>query len=260
MIYNSIRKQIRSTFEGMVFNQEAHTYTINGKRYISVSKLIENFYKPFKSKKVAGYTSQARGIPIKDLLKEWDDIRIKACDFGTRVHDFGERYATDKFNLTSKITFYSVYQHLVNGEELSPQEKALVKFWDDMPDFYIPLVLEEKMFSTQWRFAGTADIILLDIRDMTLAIGDYKTNKDLFKQYKNQKMLGLFSHLDDTPLGHYQIQLSLYDILLSHTNYKVSRRFVVWLKADGTYHIYNMTDYTERLIEFLHKRKIDESW
>ena len=107
------------------------------------------------------------------------------------------------------------------------------------------------MFHHTYDYAGTADIILLDQRDGSLVIADYKTNKNLFKQYKNQKMLAPFSFLDDTPYNHYQLQFSYYQILLEQTGLTVSDRMLIYLKLDGTYKVFHTNDYTEKLLKEL---------
>lgn len=255
-----IGQKIKNTFKDLKFDEEKHRYTVKGNSFESVSNLIKEFTPKFDSKTIAGYVAKSQGVSRKEILKSWKDIKEEACNFGTRVHNFGERYASNKYGIKTEMYFKSVNQHLEEGEELSPKEKALVKFWEDMPDYIVPIILEFRMYSEEWEYAGTADLIFIDTRDNTLIIGDYKTNKDLYKQYKNQKLLDMFSFLDDTPLSKYEIQLSYYEILLRQTGYKVSRRFVVWLKEDATYEIINTRDFTEKLIEVLHKNKIDASW
>lgn len=75
----------------------------------------------------------------------------------------------------------------------------------------------------------------------------HNTNKDLFKNFKGQKLTGRFNHLLDTPLNKYQIQLSYYQILLEQTEVEVSHRKVIWLLPDGTYKIYECEDLTQYL-------------
>ncbi len=92
---------------------------------------------------------------------------------------------------------------------MSAKELALVKFWNEKPDYLVPICLELRMFCVKLGIAGTADIIFLDTRDNSIVIGDYKTNKDVYKRHELQMMVGDFDFLPDTPESHYQIQLSL---------------------------------------------------
>jgi len=255
-----ISKGLYKKFNKLKFDHVSHSYYISGVQYPSVSKLISQFYTPFDTESVATGVAISRGVQREEVLKEWDQIRDEACTRGTRVHDFGERYVINKYGLRTKITFKSVNQHLKKGESLSGQEQAVVNFWGDIPDYYVPVVMELQMYSEEFEYAGTADIILLDKRNNTLVIADYKTNKDLFKQYGDNKLLEPFNHLNENPLNKYVIQLSYYQILLEQFGMKVSRRFIVWLKHDATYQIYNTDDYTGTLLNHLNKKKEYANW
>lgn len=261
-VLNNIRKQ----FKNLQFNQERHTYTVNNKSFISVSRVLKDFHKPFDSEKISGFVAKSRGETQEDILKQWKEKRDNSIRLGHRVHDFAERYVTDKFKLDSDLEFYGVYQQLGEGEQLLPQEKAVIEFWNNKPPHLTPIALELRMYweekeeEEEFPYAGTADIILYNTKDNTLVIGDYKTNEDLFKQYKNQKLLKPFSHLDDIPLNKYKIQLSLYKRLLEQTGLRVSQTFVVWLKPEGGYQVYWTPDFSKELGEYLKQKLTYESW
>lgn len=260
MTLEEITKVIKDKFKKLNFDPIEHKYTVEGKSFVSVSGLIKNFVTPFDSLTIAGFVAKSRNITTEEVLQEWEDIKNVACDFGHRVHDFGERYAADKFDVETELVFSNPFEHINSNEELSGQEEALMKFWEEKPDYIVPILLELRMYSDYWDYAGTADLIFIDTRDMTIVIGDYKTNKDLFKQHKDQKLLGIFNSMSDTPFSKYEIQLSFYKILIELTGFKVSRTFLVWLKDDGEYTIYNTEDKTKELFVFLEQRKIDQLW
>lgn len=260
MRQREIGKEIVDYFDRLVFREDVHEYNVGPKKFPSVSGFIKNFTKPFEEEKIAPYSAKKEGVTVEEILKKWKDIREEACTLGTRVHDFGERYAVEKYNLYSNLHYSSVYQHLKIGEELLPKSKAVIKFWRDMPNYMMPVAMELRMFCEVMGLAGTADIILLDTRTNTLVIADYKTNKDLFKQYKDQKLLGIFKAWDDCPYSKYTIQLSAYQILLELTGYKVSRRFLVWLKEDGNYEIYNTKDVTKEINQYYQDKREYANW
>jgi len=260
MEHKIIGRRLINHFKKIVFDEPSHTYKVAGKGLTPVSNFIHKFVKPFEAQKIAKFSAFKEGITTEQCLKNWDEIREEACTNGTKVHDFGERYVIDKYGVVSDLKYSSVLQHLKNGEKLQPKSLALVKFWDKMPDFYYPVALELRMFCVEMGIAGTADIILMDKRDGTLAIFDYKTNKDLFKQYKDQKLLGIFRDMNDCPYSKYKIQLSTYQILLEKTGYKVSRRALVWLKEDGNYEIFDTADITNRIEDYFKSKKEYANW
>ena len=260
MKHKVIGRKLLKHFDKLVFDEPSHTYKVTGTGLTAVSNVIKDFVKPVDRMKISKFSSFKQGVSQENLLKQWDKIRDEACANGTRVHDFGERYVIEKYGVVSNLHFKSVYQHLEKGEELSSKELALIKFWNKKPEWFVPVCLELRMFCMKMGIAGTADIILVDTRDNTLVIADYKTNKDLFKNYKDQKLLGIFRHLKDCPYSKYVIQLSMYQILLELTGYKVSRRFLVWLKEDGDYTVYDTPDVTDKLKEHFNKQKQYASW
>tara|TARA_R110002020_G_scaffold55517_3_gene153970 strand:+ start:409 stop:1200 length:792 start_codon:yes stop_codon:yes gene_type:complete len=259
-IHNIVAERLYDKFKELSFDPAKHKYTVSGVMYPSVSGLIKEFATPFNAGPISERVAEKEGVSAKVIRARWKKIADDACDLGTRIHDFAERYTIKKYGLTTKLKFTSVTEHLKEGEELNLQEKAAMRFWDTLPSYYVPVVMELQMFSKEFKYCGTADIILMDTRDNSLVIGDYKTNKDLFKQFKNQKLQGIFSFLDDSPFGKYNLQLSFYQILLEQAGYKVSRRFIVWLKRDGFFNMYDTEDYTKELLQNFKKKQLDENW
>ena len=260
MNYIKVGKELVEYFQEIVFDEPSHTYKVKGKGLTPVSNFIKGFVKPFNAKDIAPGTARKEGISVKKVLQNWDNIRIEACNNGTMVHDSLERYIIDRYKIFSNLKFDSVNQHLKNNEEPSNKEKAGIKFLNNKPIWYVPISTELRMYCTDIGIAGTADMIFLDTRDNTLCIGDWKTNKDLFKNYKNQKLLGIFNDLNDMPYSKYVIQLSMYKILLEKTGYKVSRHFLVWLRKDGNYELFDTPDVTDRLNKYLLNKTQYADW
>lgn len=109
------------------------------------------------------------------------------------------------------------------------------------------------MYSEKWGIAGTADLMFYDTKSDNIVLRDWKSNQDLFKNYKGKRLLAPFNYLEDNPFNKYQLQLSLYQILFEQTGFKIENRALIWVKEDGTYKIYRTNDYRDRLIEHLNK-------
>ena len=224
------------------FDEEKHVYFVDGKPLkASVSKLIKQFYKPFPSKqkaeeiekgmKTTGAVGKYSGMSSKKILKQWKKINEESTTRGTRVHEFGEVYP---FNRRLKPR--------------CKQEEAIVKFWEDLPNYLIPVTMELRMYHFELMFGGTADILLYNTLNNTFVIADYKTNKDLFKNYQGQTMTGIFKDKLDMPYSHYEIQLSYYQIMLEQIKkVKITQRIIVYLKLDGSYKMYQPEDVTTKL-------------
>lgn len=224
-------KKITEPFNDLTFEEKKHRYFVKEEPIkTSVSGLISEFYEHFNAEAVAPYSARKLGITTEEVLKQWADINQESRDRGHRVHNFGELY---QFNRNLKPS--------------CPQEEALVSFWQSVPEHIIPVAAELRMYHFKYLFAGTADIILFDTKTQTYIIADYKTNKDLFKNFKGKTMLAPFENLLDCPLNHYVVQLSYYQILLEQIGIKVSKRIIIWLGLDGKFSTIQTDDVTDIL-------------
>lgn len=230
-------QKIQEPFKELSFEEQKHKYYVKGEPLNkSVSALIGEFYEHFNAEEVAPYSAAKAGVTTEEILAQWAAINQESRDRGHRVHAFGE-----------------VYQVNRNLKPSCPQEEAIVKFWQNVPEHILPIAAELRMYHFKHLFAGTADIILFDTKTQSYIIADYKTNKDLFKNYKGKTMTGAFSHLLDMPINHYVIQLSYYQLLLEQVGVKVSQRIIIWLGLDGEYQLFNTDDVTDILKITLNK-------
>lgn len=226
---NSMVEHILQFFKELEFNEAQHIYNHKERQLCSVSSAIKSYVEPFDAPRIAGFVAKKRGISVEEVLAEWEEKKVAACNKGHRVHSFGENY---------------------NSETSKPEdgyEEAVAKFWADLPEHIVPVTFELKMFSAELGVAGTADIILYNLKTNKFIIADYKTNIDLFKNYKGKKLLKPFGKFLDSPYNKYQIQLSYYQLLFEQTGFEVEDRIIIWLKPDGTYKKYH----TKNLIKYL---------
>jgi hypothetical protein len=226
-----LSSKLTQPFSNLTFEEKKHKYFVEGKPIkTSVSGLISKFYEHFDAQAVAPFSAKKLGITTEEVLKQWADINQESRDRGHRVHNFGELYQFDRSLKPS-----------------CPQEEAIVAFWESLPEHIIPVAAELRMYHFEHFFAGTADIILFDTKNQTYIIADYKTNKDLFKNFKNKTMLAPFEALLDCPLNHYVVQLSYYQLLLEQIGVRVSKRVIIWLGLDGKFTCINTDDVTSIL-------------
>lgn len=220
-------------FRGLTFQEDTHKYFLEGKPLnISVSGIYSKFKQPFKG--------DAKAYALKNNLSE-EEVKIKwkkagedSANFGSSVHLFGEKYMWEK-----------------SLEPANGFEKSVVNFWKVVPDYILPIQSELMMYHKKYMFSGTADIILYDTVHDEYIIADYKTNKDIHKNFGGQKMLPPFDFLLDTPFNHYKIQLSLYGMMFKQTGLKLGKSRIIWLQDEGNFYCYEVEDYEELLTKWL---------
>ena len=229
-----MQNKIKEYFKELQFDAQKHSYEVRGKPLTSVSKTIHKYVEKVDFDKIAGFVAKKRGITKQEVLAEWNAKKIASCSQGTLVHTFGENYFKGK-----KPT---------NGFE-----EAIVKFWDNIPDYIEPFLFELQMFSETLGIAGTSDIILFNRKTGKFIIADYKTNEDLFKNYKGKTLLEPFEDLLDSPYNKYQLQLSMYQLLFEQCGFEVESRRIIWLKPNGVYENFKTEDLTQKLLKELTK-------
>lgn len=229
---------IPKQFSNIEFDSQNHKYYLNGKTLNkSVSSLVSHFGNPFDADTVATKIAERDKLDKQKILEQWKKTNQEACELGTITHEFAENYAWDRTLIPE-----------------TGHQKAAKKFIDELPDYIEIVYTELKMYHFDYLFPGTADLILKDKRDNTYWIGDYKSNRDLFKNFAGQKLLSPFEELLDNPFNHYQIQLSIYQILLEQIEeFRVSNRRLIWLKPYGNYEMYDCKDYSNILKHYLSK-------
>lgn len=264
-----IRNKILETYTNkLVFLEEPHEYYLDGVQYMCVSdvthkfdgkssdEMAENCVKKWQRDMDPNY--KYYGMSKEEILAKWKDKSEKACEFGTEVHAFGESmfyYMTEQYD---KI-LPECKDKFRNGQPcpISPQEEAIVKFWNDLPETIVPVLAETKVFNVDtFQYAGTFDILFYHVNEKNpensgLVIFDYKTNEDLYKNFKEQTLLWPFNDMLDMSYSFYTLQLSLYAIPLQNINYKVVARRLIWVKPDGTYESIKVNNVAERLREVL---------
>lgn len=177
----------------------SHTYTdLDGRKYLSVSKLLERFSKKFDREMISRMSAKKRGISQEQVLMEWDKKRDDSIDHGNRIHNALE-------------LFYKTTTILPENEDLRPMILAMASEYSH----YYRVYPEQVLYNTEYMIAGTTDKLLqvTSHPKSIIDIDDYKTNLSKGIQFKNdygQYMLGPLDHLQDCNYNKYCLQLSTY--------------------------------------------------
>ena len=264
--YQKIREKILTSFNDLVFVDEGHKYFVGDRELQSVSVVTHLYKKHFDSVLEAKKTSERNWnkpmskyyrMTPEEILEQWQKKSADACEHGTNVHEFGEScfyYMTGQYD---KIlpAFKDRLRPDGGFESKEPKEDAVIKFYQDIPRCIVPILAETRVYEKDLGYAGTFDILFYydaELDDRTndksgLIIMDWKTNEDLFKNFKEEKLLCPFEKLLDMPLSVYKLQLSLYQICLENIGYKTLGRRILWLKPEGNYDKINLEEYTDTL-------------
>jgi hypothetical protein len=202
----------------------------------------------------------------EQILEEWKKISNEACTTGTFRHEFGESafyYMTGQYD---KILDDYKDRLTEDGGFVAydPKEEAVVRFYEDIPRSIVPILAETKVYDEELGYSGTFDILFyydaeLDGKSADrsgLVVMDWKTNKDLYKNFRGKTLLYPFNELLDMPLSIYKLQLSLYQSCLEKIGMKVIARRILWLKPEGIYEKINLEEFVNVLREELKNKNL----
>ena len=277
--YEKIRNKIVESFKDLIFYEEPHKYYYHGREITCVSNVTHLFVPKFNSEEMAQETyernfnnenSKYYQMTPEMILESWKKISKDACSLGTDRHLFAESlfyFTTGQIDLIPD-EFKDRLGKDENGEltfraEL-PKEIAALRFYKDLPDCYIPILAEARVMDPDLNYCGTFDLLMYydatfigknDSKSGLLTL-DWKTNRDLYKNFNGQKMLAPFDELLNMPLNVYKLQLSLYQNCLEKLGLKVIDRKLMWLKDSGNYEKIQLEQYVKVLVDYLTKHPI----
>jgi len=217
ILIEETKKILKQLFSNIHFSEEKrkNIQTSSGEILHSVSSKYKKFEVPFDPS-IAKFIAPKMGLSEQELLAQWKAKGDKAAEEGKSIHKFSEDYIL----LEQKI------------EPSNDKEKGIVEFFKDHLQ-YIVIAQELTIYHVGLKYMGILDLLVYDIENEEFIIIDWKTNEDLFKNYKKKTLLEPFTDYLQCPLNLYKIQLNLYDMCFEEAGFPIEKRLVVWLSKDG---------------------------
>jgi ATP-dependent exoDNAse (exonuclease V) beta subunit len=224
-----------------IFNAKYHKYTYKDEQFISVTKFIQQFHKPFETEFWSKKKAEEAGVPQDWILNEWKKKNDYANDIGTQTHNWIEDY------------FNGLWKPLPdNLDVISRINKFNIIFAKHLHKLQ-PLKFEVRVFSKKWKIAGMIDALFL-YRGKIIIV-DYKTNKrfdtDETLKYK-EPLLSPFDKYYKSHLSEYSLQVSLYALILKEWGFEVSGGYLLHIPpGDDPAKLYKCIDMRTKLRNYL---------
>lgn len=194
---------IRQIGDGVLFNETDHTYSKDGKQYLSGSTFSHLFEKQFPRESAAQKVADRDGKDIQEVLDGWDSKGEISLQYGTLVHKCIETWIK--------------YGEKPNNEYL----KNILDDWAEScaPDFEC----ESELFlqDDPHQLCGVIDLIGKD------EIIDLKTG-DIHKKVQNT----LGKEFPNDRLSLYALQLNFYRYLAEQNGKKINKLTIHWLNGE----------------------------
>ena len=248
-------------FNNIVYFDAPHEYYINGKKAVSVTKLLHGLEKPFDSKYWSAKKAEEQGCTPEDILAEWKFKADVACEKGHSIHAYIEN------RLANKVFPYpeNKVRAMFNGDDpVKPRYDKIVtlidKFVSEINGRLIPIKSELVVGDEDYLICGMIDQIFYNKKSGMLEIWDWKSNTDLSTESK-YKLLPPLQHLSNSKLDIYSLQLNTYKhIIQKNTDLKIGNCYLTWFNEENdNYKVFPCKDCqaeVETLIQrHLEKRK-----
>ena len=224
------------------FDPVAHRYTYEGEPFISVTRFIQQFHKPFEQDYWSKKKAEQAGVPQDWILAEWKKLNDYANEVGTDTHQWIEDY------------FNQIWKPLPNNLDVIHRINKFNKIYAKQLFKLEPLKFEVRVFSPKWKIAGMIDSLFL--YRGKIYILDWKTNKDFTDDNHPkgiyEKLLAPFQDHFKNHLNEYSIQLSLYSLILEEWGFQVGGAYIVHIgPGDEDAELYKVVDMRYNLKLFL---------
>lgn len=194
---------------GVLFNEEEHTYSKNGKPYLSGSTFAHMFEKEFPRDAIAQKVSDKTGNEVEDVLAAWDAKGQISLDYGTLVHKCVESF----LNFGADATPSNQYLADIIGD------------WDDVFDDLLAGGGAPEYFVQDDLHQLCGFIDYLDTTNH--AIYDWKTG-DIHQKVQNT----LGKDWPNDRLSLYTLQLNFYRYICEQNGVKIKNLYIGWLNGE----------------------------
>lgn len=234
-------------FRDIYFDEGPHVYTDSlGTQYTSVTKFVEEFSEPQDWDKIKERYAIKNKRTVEDVTAEWDANNAIATGMGTQVHAYMENLWKRKhYQPETPIGDYEIIRK--NGLDA----------YSHLCRRYVPIRNEFIVYKPEWALCGTIDFLCWDRGTDSLAILDWKTNKEIKKENRWQSCIGPLRGLPDCNYIHYCAQLSTYKLLIERmTSLRVGSLALVHLRRDG-WEFIPCRDFSVEIGAYLGNRKAE---
>lgn len=187
--------------DGVLFNKEDHTYSKNGKPYLSGSTFAHMFEKEFPRDAIAQKVADKNDVEVSDVLAGWDAKGEISLQYGTLIHKC--------------IETFNKYGETPNNEYL----KSIVEDWVEVSDD--AYLSEEFVQDDAHQLCGVIDLLgEHEIADIKTGDIHQKIQHTMGKDWPNDR------------LSLYTLQLNFYRYIVEQNGGKINKLAIYWLNGE----------------------------
>jgi len=233
--------------QGIKFYHKSHKYKYGKDELTSVTRFISKFFPEFEAKELAKKLAsfpwaKKQGKTMRTFLKEWKET----AEVGTKIHEYMENYCK---NTMQECDF----EEILANKEYKVQRgiEWLDKFLESKKKYI--LLPEALVYDIPNKLAGTVDLIVVEenedpVDKPYITLIDWKSNTNFTKNYDNQNGKEPISHLPNTKLSKYTLQLSMYAYMLEQQGEAYVKELLLVELGDEKVKVHKV-DYLKKEVE-----------
>lgn len=206
--------------------------------YLSVYKAIDQYVVPFNAEEKAKGTAKKRGVPVEQVINEWEFSKKWGSAKGLIVHNtiatkFGYQDIKDPKELYD-------FMSLLDAKQMEEFQSYIKVIDEQIGEFFnknmhlTPIRSEFWLCDPVYAIRGVADQLMYNERTGLYELYDWKTNKNFrfqpYNKFKPEMFLGSLSYLPKTDSNYYGLQLNLYRDIINRNSkiINISACKIVW--------------------------------
>ena len=246
-----------SVFNKIAFDDDWHSYTMNGKKTVSVTKVTGSVVPPFIEKKMVLLSAKKQGVNPDKLLLQWKRNNLISRAKGSAVHKYIETSLANKVQPYPKDIVYNEFakdfekfpalRELMPCDPVKPLYSAIIpkvrQFIDDIEGKMHRVRSELVIGSPKYMVCGMIDQIFYNVKSGGFEIWDWKTNTE-FDTRSDFNLESPCAHLDKCKLTEYSLQLHCYKrIFEEETGIPIKNLYLCWFsELEPTYKVFKCKD------------------
>jgi len=279
-------------FNAIRFDPEFHSYTFNGVRTVSVTRVTGSLKPPFNEAEktestAAKMRAEGKDVTAEDVRIMWGKGNIISTAKGTAVHNYVENALANKFmkyplfdvmlSLTREaykkkllgavdpnVRFVAgadpdIFAKLFDGvDPVLPKYNVCVahvdKFLADIRGKMIPIKSELVIGSPKYMVCGMVDQLFYNLKSGQFEIWDWKTNTK-FDTESKYPLMAPCAHLSQSKLDEYSLQLGCYKLMFQEmTGIEIGNCYLCWFSEDQpTYKVFKCKDLQNEVVTILNQ-------
>ena len=246
-----IPDKLFTTFNDVTYEDEPHTYHVDGQQLISVTTILHKYQEDFAEEYWSRVKAEEYVLTQKEVLRAWGFINKKGTMKGSAIHDYAENLFLNKVFPYPEQLIFNEFGFDPVEEEYKITKEHVDRFHNDVQGKLIPVRTEMIVYDKESLIGGMLDMLFYNVKMKQFQIWDWKTNKKFTEKLidengiktknkntvdgRTDRLSGILSGIHDNDMEIYSLQLAMYKYIIEkNTGIKLGDSYIVWFSHNNS--------------------------